>query len=241
MSTRWRALPWDTEFFGLPIGRIELDGAEPADLAEAEAEARAAGIRCLYGYLDPVDHRAGYWVQDLGYRLVETSALFDAAPGIDVALPAGEAVVRPGDEGDLPALEGAVDRLAPWSRYAVDDRFGLDAARRMNRAWLERAAGRASEDHVLLVAETAGVVTGFLSLSRDPSPMIDTMATTAPGSGTMGALVAAGRTWAGPPGLRAGWVAARNVASYRFLESCGFRVAEVRYVFHRWLDDGPAS
>ena len=40
-----RALPWDTEFFGLPIGRAELD-EERLDLA-LEA-AKADGIRCLY-------------------------------------------------------------------------------------------------------------------------------------------------------------------------------------------------
>ncbi len=37
MSLEVTALPWDTEFFGIPIGRVDLAGADPASLAAADA------------------------------------------------------------------------------------------------------------------------------------------------------------------------------------------------------------
>jgi hypothetical protein len=47
-------LPWDSEFFGFPIGRVsQPDG--PDSLAESVARADAEGIRCLYYLVDADD------------------------------------------------------------------------------------------------------------------------------------------------------------------------------------------
>ena len=35
MQQMWRGLPWDSDFFGFPIGRIDLDGADAAMIAAA--------------------------------------------------------------------------------------------------------------------------------------------------------------------------------------------------------------
>lgn len=231
-------LAWDSEFFGVSIGRVDLTTAEPESVAELEDRARAEGIDCLYGFLDPASYETSHLVQTLGYRFVEASARFDLDPRLPVDYPATDSEVRRGTEADLDAVMPAVLRMAPWSRYAVDPRFGIDAARRMNRAWIERAARCTTDEFDLMVAENDSGITAFISRARHPHPIVDTVGTTAPGSGAARALINESRQWAGDQPLWGGWIAARNVNSYRFVEHCGYRVAEVRYIYHRWLDEG---
>lgn len=237
-TTGWRLLPWDSEFFGFTVGRIELTGLDAVRIEAVEAEARQAGVSCLYGYLDPIEFRASYTVQDLGYRFVECSAMFDTNPDVSVVFPTAEVTIRRGTAADLPAVEAAVVRMAPWSRFAVDPRFGVDAAARMHLAWVGRMARCETDAHALMVAESSSGITAFLTRSRAPHPTIETVGTTAPGSGATRALVRETMAWAGEEGVSAGWVAARNINSYRWLANCGFRPAAARYVYHRWLDDG---
>ena len=46
------------------------------------------------------------------------------------------------------------------------------------------------------------------------------------------------RAWAGEQPLLGGPIAARNVNALRYVSHCGYRVSSVRYLYHRWFDDG---
>lgn len=237
MTVSWEHLPWDSEFFGVSIGRAELDGATPEDLDRIETEARDAGVRCLYGTHDPVDLLASARLQERGWLLVEMLSRFQLDPEDQVPVTSQEYRVRAAREADLPAVLDSVATMAPWSRYAVDPHFGLEPARRMHLAWVERAArGRHEDEHRLLVAESEGVTKAFLTRRRTPAPIIETIGTVAPGSGATHALLADSRAWAGDEALSAGWAPARNVQCFRSFARFGFRVAEVRYQYHRWFD-----
>lgn len=240
MSLTWEPLEFDSRFFGFPIGRIDLGGADPASVAEVEADARAHGVVCLYGSLDPADSATTYLVQTLGYRFVDTATRFEL--GVDVEVPAvpTSSVVRRGTVDDVPAVTESVLTMAPWSRYAVDPRFGLDAARRMHMAWVDRAVHCTTGEHDLMVADDDGEVVAFLTRTRDPLPIINTVGTVAPGTGAADALFAESREWARPRPISAGWAASRNIGIYRFLDRCGFVAAEVKYHYHRWLDEDPS-
>ena len=41
----WQALPWDTDFLGFGVGRLDAHYRRAADLADQVAGARAAGLR----------------------------------------------------------------------------------------------------------------------------------------------------------------------------------------------------
>lgn len=236
MTARWERLDFDSDFFGFAIGRITLDGADAASIREAEAAARDNGIECLYGVLDPIDREATYRVQDLGYRFVDTATRFEVLPHEHVPPVTTTCSVRRGGPDDVDAVIESVLTMAPWSRYAVDPRFGLEAARRMHRAWVDRAVVCTTGDHDLMVAEDESGIVGFLTRSAHPLPMINTVGTIAPGTGAAHALFAESREWARPQAISAGWAASRNIGVQRFLDRCGFRIAEIRYHYHRWLD-----
>jgi hypothetical protein len=237
MTERWTPLPWDSEFFGFGIGKVDLDGLDAAAIAEVEAEARAQGIICLYGSLDPIDPPATYRVQELGYRFVEAATSFDLkrdAPPIPH--PSG-ITTRRGTEADLPELAAMIDSLAPWSRYAVDPRFGPEASRRMQHAWARRAATDTTGEYTMMVAEDETGIVAFLTRTLHPAPCADGVGTTARGSGAARFLIECARDWAGDGPLLSGTAAARNINVLRYVANCGFRVNHVRYLYHRWLDE----
>jgi dTDP-4-amino-4,6-dideoxy-D-galactose acyltransferase len=231
-------LPWDTEFFGIPIGRVDLTGVDAERLRAIDAAARGAGFACLYGTLEPTDETAAYLVQTFGHRLVEVGITFERPAGPFTSGP-GASKVRPGTLDDLPALEPAIRTMAPWSRFAADPRFGPDAALRMHRAWAERAA-RGTGERALYVAYDDTGVTGLGTFGRSPVPHIDIVGVTKPGTGAADALIRAMVEWAGGGHTEAGAAAARNIAVLRWLDRNGFRACRTRYVFHRWFDDGEA-
>lgn len=238
-------LDWDTEFFGLPIGRLVIDDHDDDDdhdaglaaVRVATEQAAAEGISCLYASVDPSRRalaialaQAGFMVMEVGMDLVRPAKRPDHLPSTD-------SVARFGSLDDLPALADEIALMAPWSRFAMDPRFGLEAARRMHHAWVERAAGP-DPHRWLVVAEDDQGISGFSTMSRlpDQDPRIDLIASTRPGSGAAYAIVdfehehfGDVRNWGGP-------IAARNVASLRFVENLGYRVGRVQYVYHRWLD-----
>jgi dTDP-4-amino-4,6-dideoxy-D-galactose acyltransferase len=232
-------LAWDSEFFGFGIGRLHPDaeGEGAANLAEVEDEARRLGIECLYATLDPIHTDLSIALQRQGFRLVEVAMDLVHPTSVIGHLPETLAATRDGTPDDLPALEDEIAVMAPWSRFAVDRRFGLDAARRMHRAWVTRAA--TAEHRRLVVAEDERGITGFSTQSTLPGedPRVDLIASSKAGSGAAYALIdhqfrqfGAGRSRGGP-------VAARNATSMHFVENCGYRVKSARYLYHRWLDE----
>lgn len=231
-------LPWDTEFFGFPIARVDLEGATVERLQALEEEASALGIVCGYGVLDPAVGDAAYLVQAFGHRIVEVALTF-GRPATPFTPRPTASKVRRGTADDLDLLEPAIVPLAPWSRFGADPRFGAEAALRMHRAWVARAAA-GGDERLLLVAEDETGVTGVATHVRSPVPRVDIMGVTRQGSGASWALMADFIDWAGGGPVEAGPCAARNISPLRFLEHCGFSVVRTEYRFHRWFDEAPA-
>ena len=239
MTALLTPLPWDSEFFGFPIAKVELTHRSPADLASIEAEARDAGFACLYGSLDPIDAQPSVIVQGQGWRFVDAAIMYSLHPR-EPELPCPPGIsLRLGTPEDLPELAPMVALLAPWSRFAVDPRFGQDTGRRVQSAWIERAATGATGDFERVVAgdDVDGALVAFISRARNPEPVIDTIGTAAVGAGAARALVGVSRSWAGDGPLLGGPIAARNVTASRFVQTLGYRATWTRYLYHRWLDE----
>lgn len=234
--TEVQPLPWDSEFFGVSIGQVQLEQSTAASLDEIAERARALGIECLYGSLDEIDTDEAFLVQEHGFRLVEVALRFGRPPGPLVTAPS-DVVVRRGTVEDMDRLAGPIAVLAPWSRFAADPRFGPEAAERMFRAWVERAA-HDGEEHMCLVAEEAGEITGLCTNVRHPVPRIDLCGVVKPGSGCARDLMRGFIEWADNGKTEAGPCAARNIPVLRYVEHCGFSAIATQYKFHRWFDGG---
>lgn len=229
-------LAWDSEFFGVSIGRVELDGATETRLKEIETEARERGIDCLYGSLEPSDNHTSILVQQFDWRLIEVNVLFDRPAGPFTPPSPTSSTIRRGTPDDLPALGDAIARVAPWSRFGADPRFGHEAARRMHEAWITRAASE-PERRLLSIAEDESGITGISACVIDEVPRIDFIGVLDTGSGASHALMADFFDWADHGPTQAGPCAARNIAVLRYVEICGFSARKTTYSFHWWADE----
>lgn len=250
-GTGWEPVPWDSAFFGTPIGRIDLADGDRTRVTAAEDEARAAGIRCLYAELDGADAPLAARAQRWGYHLVEialdlTHATSTLPPGPTGA--ANEARTREATHEDLAAMTAQFEAVAPWSRFAVDLRFGLPAAIALHRAAAERAVAGVGGRRLLVAEDAAGDIVGFSTIAvGDPGDQqgsppgshrrIEVIATTRRGTAAPIALVRHAFTCFGPGPSVGGTIAARNVVSLRFSEGLGYRIGRATYHLHRWLDE----
>lgn len=233
-------LDWDTEFFGISIGRARLLGEDVGSLDDVDSQARSLGIVCLYAAVDPNDLELNWEMQRQGYRLVEVAVDLEHPTSILTHHPPTPSRARWGTADDMPMVYEMIPLLARWSRFAADARFGRNAAERMHRAWVERAL-QTDDQRALVVTEDESGFTGFATQSELNTglPRIDLIATSKPGSGA--AQAAVDFSWAsfGEGPSRGGPIAVRNTASLRFVEQMGLRVVSTEYVYHRWLDEGP--
>jgi dTDP-4-amino-4,6-dideoxy-D-galactose acyltransferase len=230
-------LPWDSEFFGARIARLDPGSLTEDVLEESEAEARELGVQCLYLDLLP-DEAAALPVDRLpGLRLVDVRMNLVRSTAVALVLRPGASVtVRVGSPVNVTRLTKAVEALVPWSRYAQDPRFGPAAARQMYGAWLRRAAS--APDELFAVAERMGRPVGFVTATLEPEPRIGLLSVGEPGQmqGTGPSLVATAVDWGSPSGARLfANTQARNVRALGFYQRCGFEVDECRYLYHWWL------
>lgn len=241
MSPRVEGLDWDSAFFGRRIGQADLADLGEGGLAQVDGEARDLGLECLYGTIDSgrvLDlvalGRTPWFLVDVTIVLARDAGLpFDAGAAV------GEG--RVGVPADLPRLLGAVDRLAPWSRFAVDPRFGIAEARRLLACRLERAIDPDEAERTVHLVEDGGEVTSFLSLELgEPHPRIDLIGAFTPGTGSTDALMDFTLEQVRPcERILGGPIAVRNLHALRYSERCGYRVRSCHYRFHRWYDDDP--
>lgn len=238
MSERIEALPWDSDFFGLSIGKVALDGATDADLDAIDREARDRDFDCVYGRLDATADRTnvGVRAQRHGHLLAEVAILM-SRPDRPYAGIATESVARIATEDDIDAVHAVLCDIAPWSRYGADPNFGVEAAEKMFRAWVERAIR--DDDRMIAVAEDEDGFTGVstnVMVGPTGDPCVDFMVVTKPGKGVSGALLQAYVDWAPAGPLDAGPCAARNLAVLRFLERYDFTMSQSHYLFHWWKE-----
>ncbi|MEO6628823.1 MAG: hypothetical protein ABIP03_09670 [Aquihabitans sp.] len=229
-------LDWDSQFFGMPIAKVALDGADETSLRSVAAEARDAGIVCLYGTLDSLNVHASVMIQAAGWRLVDVTTTFTLSPDAPAIIKPPDTVFRVGTNDDFDDAVEIAEQMAEWSRFAADPRFGIDAARRLQRSWVERAVGP-DENHCLMVAEQESGLVAIIGRVTSPSPRVDAVGTTQRGSGAARYLIEESRAWASPGPLLGGPIAARNVAALRYVSHCGYRAGKVDYSFHCWLDE----
>lgn len=137
-SPGWIRLPWDSDHFGISIGRLLSPAASEVALTRALRSADAAGIRCLYLLSDPdkaqvtIAQRAGFKKVDVRVELA-----LDLA---SKALPLESAPeVREAGGSDLVPLKALASRSHRNTRFYTDRSFPPDRADALYAAWIERS------------------------------------------------------------------------------------------------------
>jgi ribosomal protein S18 acetylase RimI-like enzyme len=226
-------LPWDTDYFGFEVGRLE--GAGDRDrMASALAAGDAAGIECTYLLVPGDDHRRLAAAQELGFRVVDVRT--------ELARP-----VQPQDRdgagpGSIAGPDDAawVEELAAGrfahSRFVADGRFPLEAAHGLFRRWVQRGFSSAGQE-VLVLPERAGFVIVGCDGRRGSIELIAAGPSAPRGSGA--ALLQIAHRHMLEAGCTVADVVtqATNVPALRLYERAGYRVTASSYWLHRWRSE----
>lgn len=238
-------LPWDSNFFGLPIGKITASQLDPARAEAVLAEAKKQGLACLYFQANPNDPDTVTTVERYGFHLVDVRVVlehpFDDRPAPVPRYPVPSNLVIDSPRPDeMPRLKDISAQIGFTSRFQFDSGFGPAQSERLYRLWIENACNGYAR--VVLIArwgangEAAGLIT--CTLDGDTAHIqlagVDT-AHRRSGVGT--GLVQAALDWARGQDVRRMQVVtqARNVGAQRLYQQMGFFTREMTLYYHKWL------
>lgn len=238
-----RILEWDSRFFNLPIGRIEIPSPSlsPDAITAALREAKGLKLACLYFQVPFISPEITAFCSRQNFLLVDFRTVL-SKPLDTEAFPAetGDDIVRP-EEAHYPVLEKIVQSLARTSRFRFDPHFGEQGANRLYRTWLRKSLSEGFSSD-FLVALRDGRPEGFLTLrTRDGAPHIDLLgvAEEARGREVGGRLIrcAESRLKAEGSGRLDVVTQGHNIGALRIYQKSGFRILSSDIFFHIWLEE----
>jgi ribosomal protein S18 acetylase RimI-like enzyme len=239
----WRRLDWDSDFFGIPIGRIDLPpDAGRTDIEAALRATREVGLACLYAEA-PFGSPLAVAVGGLpGATLTDVKTTLVRSVRPDKNRDFEEGIRLGAEPEDRSRLEEIVEQVALMSRFRHDPRFGEPAARRLYREWLRRSLDEGYADEILVSGRDGGAV-GFLTLNRKAEgPAIDLLGVHAAerGRGWGGRLIRAAVARAAVAGASQLSVVTQghNVEALRLYIRNGFNIATAYLFFHLWPEEG---
>ncbi len=238
-----RFLSWDSDFFGVRIGRITSSRLEPDAVETIRQWAQAEQIDCLY-FLADSDHQqstqlaeaAGMALQDI--RLTFGQKLVTPPPAPDTT----GLHFRTSQPDDLKALRAVARDAYVQSRFFVDPCFPADRCADLYGLWLEKSLS-GDLASVVTIAELEGQPVAYITCKVDEA-----------GTGTIGlvgvAEAARGQQlgqklmhytlgWFYDQGAQQVEVATqgRNISAQRLYQRSGFLTQSVQLWYHWWLTD----
>jgi len=220
-------LPWDSDFFGVRVGRTAIP-EEP--LEDAVAAAREQAIDCLYLEVSQAQPTSIEDAVRVGARLVDLRTTLELAGPIDVG-PGSR--TRRATAADATLLEGMARELSAFSRFAADPRFPKAKVEEMYEIWVRRCL---AEGVIAVGTEGSGMV-GVRTLPDATHVELVYVSPAAAGDGLGAELLSA--ALADAPGGATVVTQAWNVPALRLYESLRFRTRSLSAILHLWLDQAP--
>jgi dTDP-4-amino-4,6-dideoxy-D-galactose acyltransferase len=231
-----RLLPWDTEFFGFRIGRLNAEHLDDAGLRAARDWVAAERVRCAYFFGDAECATTLACAHTGGYKFVDLRMEFVLELRGEPAVAPRE--VRPAMVEDLPAIEALCRISHQDTRFFKDSNFPAERARDLYAEWIRRDFRL---HHILVVPGTNGQIAGYITCQTEGSPAIGRIGLVAVSEterrrGLGRILLAAALHWfhtRGCPEVRV-VTQASNIAAQRVYQTQGFRTAAANATFHLW-------
>lgn len=161
-DTRYRVLDWDSQWFGIPIGRADLPEVTVASVAEVDAWARMQGLQCVYVYAE-----SGILAKEtiIGFKPIDIRVEYELNPFILAKGPAdAEDSMRPREQEAVCAL---ARRLFTETRFSRDPRFPLPCVRELYAEWVRQDSVGCTPGCQVIRADNE--IIGFVTGRTDPS------------------------------------------------------------------------
>jgi len=239
-AAAWSHLPWDSDLFGFPTGRVTLligvgDRPDTLDLLCRAVldDAASQGVRHLTARV-PSSDLAGIWaLERAGFQTLDCLLTFSLDIDAPCCEPPDGVLVRSFRPGDTDVLCEIARTAYRHDRFHADNSLAPGTADRLHAEWIRNSCLGKAADHVL-VAEFEGQVAGYVTCRvNQASPVSGTIVLVATAHWAQGRGIARRATMAAINWFQAqGAVRVevgtqfRNIAAARLYESCGFRLTE---------------
>lgn len=245
MGSQLEVLEWDSDFFGVRIGRITASRLDRENLESLLYAARKEQLQCLYFAADPDDADTLEQVESARFTLVDVRLLlehpFDGRPAPCPRFPVSdEIILRSPRSDDIARLEHIAVEIGHTSRFAFDRRFSPEACPALYRAWLHRLLQDSSAWVTLASRENEPI--GLIGCTCHPATGTGTIAlagvaASVRGRGVGTALVQDALDRFRERGLARAEVVTqgRNVPAQRLYQQMGFFTRQNVLYYHKWL------
>ncbi len=236
MDTCVTFLPWDSDFFGLRIGRYDGQTLTEHEAHRAAQQARALGLSCVYAFLDPGDPSSRLTAERFGLSLIDARIVLGRQ--VEAEHAQGSAGVDTASVEDLPALRRMGRELAPASRFWQDRRFPRQLVRKMYAQWVEHSL--AADSETVIIAKAQDRPAGFVSLAvygESGRVILFRVNPTGQRGGIGRQLMTYALASLATQGVRELQVATQlsNHSALAFYEAMNFRTRETFLIYHWWL------
>jgi GNAT superfamily N-acetyltransferase len=230
-------LDWDSQFFGLKIGRIESLAYIPTkeDFLE-EVRREKYDLIYIFSYADLKDN--GFW-ESVGCRLTDTIVTLSMPFEAEKYRNAYGKCFNELTQSDLDACQKIAETVAPKSRFYREKLIGPELTRKMYRQWINASLDGSFSDG-LFMEKIDGKVVGIHTIKTEKTQGIFTLTGVDPGFLKQGI----GRKlwnqsfafWAAQQSniiKVTSRFSIRNFASFNFHLAMNFnKIEQVKYIFH---------
>lgn len=235
MTLSLQPLPWDTEFFGIPVARLDLPEFDPASDAVAQLIATSP-FELVYCFADPsVTDPSVFESRVPGSACVDEKVVF-VKPLDDAAPPLPEGIIS------VHTVDEAITRLAlqtgVYSRFRIDKHLPAGRFEQLYTEWIVKSVNRTIADEVYCYAPE-GKELGLITLGKKNARAdigligVDEIAR---GQGIASKLMQAAEHYA----ISKGYSALQVVTQLKNKPACalytkhGYTIASTVNIFHIW-------
>jgi dTDP-4-amino-4,6-dideoxy-D-galactose acyltransferase len=236
-------LAWDSDFFGLRLGRIRSGTLHSEQVSQIDAWANENGIQGLYLLSRSDDPKVIRTAEKHGFQLVDIRLTlacerFDGTREVHGCHSEGS--IRLAKATDIPALQLIARSAHSDSRFFNDRHFSRERAEALYSTWIEKdCLGRA--ERVLVAASPQDEPMGYVSCHFDTAAgagQIGLVGVAAKfrGNGIGSRLVLSSLDWFAKGGAKTVRVVTQgsNRSAQRLYQRCGFLTDQVQLWYHKW-------
>lgn len=231
-------LDWDSHFFGLKIGRVNVNSQTISSLNSVLENAREQQYVLLYVFCESGVSVSQKVLHAYNGQFVDHKVIYEQT--LNGAYPAPKLPIQTNDAADdRMGLYELAYQSGKYSRYHVDPNFGEATFQRLYRQWIDNSISGILADEVF-VHKTGQSITGFVTLKKmGDTGVIGLIATEVNqrGKGIGTTLLKHVKYHSENIGIARLEVATqrRNEMACRFYEKNQFCIKNASNVYHFWL------
>jgi len=235
-------LNWDSQFFGVNIGRtrIDISHLQPKSLDKALNEARANNIKCLYVEIPFGIPEVLAYCAENGFFLVDLKTTLENKIDIKDTRASSINITYKLEDEYYPSLTEIVKQISIQSRFSYDLKFGREKSRLLYEEWLRVSFYEKYCDYFIVYVEDEKPA-GFITVKiKNGYPFIDLLGVLDEKRGK-----SIGKCLINEAERKLSEVQyntmnvvtqGHNIGALRTYQSMNFRIKSINIFYHKWID-----